>query len=234
MDIAWSPSPNHDERGGPADILLLHYTGMKDGAAAVWWLCNPDSRVSSHYFVGEDGAVIRMVEEDRRAWHAGRSHWAGETDINARSIGIEIHNPGHEHGYRPFPEPQIEAVTALCREILDRHAIAPYRVLGHSDVAPARKEDPGELFPWARLAGDGVGLWPAMADMTADADPAAFEDNLRRYGYGLAGRDENGATLEEVTIAFQRHFRPARVDGVVDAETATVLEAVLAARERIV
>ncbi len=155
------PSPNHGPRaaGKPVDILLLHYTGMLSEAAALAWLVNPAAQVSAHYLVGEDGHIVQMVDETERAWHAGKSVWAGETDINSRSIGIEIANPGHEFGYRGFPPGQIAAVIALCRDVLSRHPIPPERVLAHSDVAPARKEDPGELFPWSELFAAGIGHW---------------------------------------------------------------------------
>ena len=156
------PSPNFDERGSdtPVDILLMHYTGMETGAAALSRLCDADARVSAHYTVDEDGTIYAHVPEDKRAWHAGKSYWAGATDINARSIGIEIVNPGHEFGYRAFPDRQIEAVMELSQNIIARHSIPKERVLGHSDVAPARKQDPGELFPWSTLAAAGIGLWP--------------------------------------------------------------------------
>ena len=185
------PSPNHDERaaGKPVDILLLHYTGMRSAEGALKWLTDPASKVSSHYFVDEDGRAVALVDEDRRAWHAGKSFWAGETDINSRSIGIEIANPGHEFGYRPFPEAQIEAVIALCRDILARHPIPPERVLAHSDVAPARKQDPGEFFPWARLAAAGHRpLGRAGADRTgADAEARRQRRGGRRLEATIAG-----------------------------------------------
>jgi len=155
------PSPNHDERGDVAiDMLVLHYTGMASGAAALDRLCDPAAKVSAHYTIDEDGTVYAMVPEARRAWHAGVSWWGGDTNINTRSIGIELVNPGHEFGYRAFPDAQVAALTTLCHGILMRHPIPSARVLGHSDVAPARKDDPGELFPWERLAKLGIGLWP--------------------------------------------------------------------------
>ena len=158
-----SPSPNFDRRGGvPVSILVLHYTGMQSGAEALARLCDSASKVSAHYVVEEDGGVYALVAEEHRAWHAGVSSWHGETRVNAASIGIEIVNPGHEFGYRPFPRVQVEAVIALCRDILSRHEIPARNVVGHSDVAPMRKEDPGELFPWAWLAAQGVGLWPSF------------------------------------------------------------------------
>jgi len=234
------PSPNHDRRapGKPVDILLLHYTGMTSGEAALKWLADPAAKVSSHYFVGEDGRIARMVDEERRAWHAGRSFWAGETDINSRSIGIEIANPGHEFGYRPFPDGEIRAVIALCRDILARHAIPPERVLAHSDVAPSRKQDPGELFPWARLAAAGIGHWvepaaiaagPVIKRGDAGAAVADLKQKFRDYGYGFGGESEFGEETEAVVTAFQRHFRPARVDGIADASTVATLDKLIAA-----
>lgn len=209
------PSPNHDDRGGAdVDILLIHYTGMTSAAAALERLCDPAARVSAHYAIDEDGTVYAMVPETRRAWHAGIAYWAGARDINARSIGIELVNPGHEFGYRAFPEAQIDALTQLCGEILQRHAIAPGRVLGHSDVAPARKDDPGELFPWARLAAAEIGLWPLLGE---DPGAAMVPSLLARFGY------DPDAPLEKAVRAFQRHFRPSRVDGMADRETRELL-----------
>ena len=206
------PSPNHDDRGGAAiDMLVLHYTGMKSAEDALVRLCDPSAKVSAHYTVDEDGTVYALVPEDRRAWHAGVAFWAGATDINARSIGIELVNPGHEFGYRAFAEGQIAALTTLCHSILMRHPIPSARVLGHSDVAPARKDDPGELFPWARLAKAGVGLWPQ--GLASDLGPA----DLARYGY------DPHAPQDKVITAFQRHFRPKKLDGQWDAECASLL-----------
>jgi N-acetylmuramoyl-L-alanine amidase len=205
---------------------------------ALRWLCDPESGVSSHYFVFEDGRLARLVDEDRRAWHAGKSFWDGETDINSRSIGIEIANPGHEFGYRAFPAAQIDAVIALCRDILSRHRIPARGVLAHSDVAPARKEDPGELFPWAQLAADGIGHWVKLEPLTdgpllkvGDSGPAVadLKQRLRKYGYGLGEESEYVAELEAVIRAFQRHFRQERVDGIADVSTVRTLERLLAA-----
>ena len=212
------PSPNHDARGGAAiDMLVLHYTGMAGAEAALDRLCDPAAKVSAHYLIDEDGAVYALVPEDRRAWHAGVAHWAGAANINSRSIGIELVNPGHEFGYRAFPEEQIAALTTLCHSILVRHPIPSARVLGHSDVAPARKEDPGELFPWARLAKAGIGLWPQKQE--SDFGP----DALARFGY-----DPN-TPQDKVITAFQRHFRPRKLDGVWDTECAAILEGLLSA-----
>ena len=233
------PSPNHDERpaGADIDVLLLHYTGMPTAAGALDRLCDPAAKVGAHYLIDEDGAVYALVDEDRRAWHAGVSYWRGERDINGRSIGIELVNPGHEFGYRPFPEPQMRALIGLCRDILARHAIPAARVLGHSDVAPARKEDPGELFDWPRLAAEGIGLWPT-GELTVSArqtlalgaaGPAA--QKLRRalaaFGYEAAGDGRYDTDLAVIVKAFQRHWRPAGVDGVADGETQAILHHLL-------
>jgi len=210
------PSPNHDERGGaPVDMLILHYTGMTSAQAALARLCDPAAKVSAHYTIDEDGTVYSHVPEARRAWHAGQSFWAGETDINARSIGIELVNPGHEFGYREFPPAQIASLTTLCHSILVRHPIPSARVLGHSDVAPARKEDPGELFPWEQLAKAGIGLWPqaTASDFGAEA--------LARFGY------DPEAPQDKVITAFQRHFRPKKLDGQWDGECAGLLASLL-------
>ena len=233
LHITDYPSPNQDDRpdGTVVDMLLLHYTGMQSAAAALQRLCDPAAEVSVHYLIGEDGGVLGLVPEDRRAWHAGVGAWRGATDLNARSIGIELVNPGHEFGYRPFPEPQMAALETLATEIIARHAIAPARVLGHSDVAPARKQDPGELFDWARLAGRGVGLWPA-ADFTISANAPALAPGaqgaavvglklaLAVIGYPIEGGGVYDPDTVTVVAAFQRHFRPAQVDGIADSETA--------------
>jgi N-acetylmuramoyl-L-alanine amidase len=192
-------------------MLVLHYTGMRTAEAALEKLCDPAAKVSAHYTVDEDGTVYAHVPEDRRAWHAGLSHWAGATDINAHSIGIEIVNPGHEFGYRAFPEAQIAVLIELAQGILARHPIVPARVLGHSDVAPARKEDPGEMFPWQRLAEAGIGLWPQV--IASGLGPEA----LSRFGY-----DPN-SPQDKVITAFQRHFRPEKRDGQWDGECASLL-----------
>ncbi|MDA0702499.1 MAG: N-acetylmuramoyl-L-alanine amidase [Proteobacteria bacterium] len=235
-----SPSPNQEPRptGAEIDILLLHYTGMRNRDEALARLRDPAAKVSAHYLIDEDGAAYILVEEEARAWHAGVSHWAGDSDINSRSIGIELVNPGHEFGYRPFPEAQIVALTALCQDILARHRIPPGRVLGHSDVAPARKQDPGELFPWEGLARSGIGLWPGEPDFDPDAptfepganDPeiAAFQDALVRYGYGLTASGRLDEESVYVLRAFQRHFRPARIDGRIDPQSRAILHALLA------
>jgi len=208
------PSPNHDARppDTPVDMLVLHYTGMETAEAALARLCDRAAKVSAHYLIDEDGAVVRLVGEDRRAWHAGVASWRGHTDINARSIGIELVNPGHEFGYRPFPEAQTAALIELARDLVARHAIPPRNVVGHSDVAPSRKMDPGELFDWPRLAAAGIGLWPDESDH-CDRDPEAVRVLLTEVGYDVSD-------FPAAIRAFQRHFRPARVNGRIDWETA--------------
>lgn len=218
------PSPNCGDRpdGVPIDILVLHYTGMQSGKAALDRLCDPAASVSSHYLVEEYGTIFQLVDEDKRAWHAGRGQWQECDDVNSSSIGIEIVNPGHEFGYRPFPDIQIDAVIALCRDILTRHDIRPDRIIAHSDMAPDRKEDPGELFPWDRLAANGIGLWPT-ADITIMDETCTeteFDAMLDRLGYG-----PNDALKRR--IAFQRHWRPADISGKMDAECIGILRALL-------
>jgi len=226
LKIIERPSPNHDPRAeDPIDILVLHYTGMRTAEEALQRLCDPEAKVSSHYTVDRDGTIYRHVAEDRRARHAGVSYWAGVRDVNSRSIGIEIVNPGHEFGYIPFAEPQIEAVIALSQDILSRHAISASRVVGHSDVAPNRKQDPGELFPWARLADHGNGLWPRDVGAQSAFDSKAFAEDLHRYGYGIP--PDVDWPLEDVIAAFQRRFRPSCINGIPDAECAGLLRALL-------
>ena len=233
------PSPNFDARRGPPDMLVLHYTGMQTAEAAIARLCDPEAKVSAHYVVDEDGSILKLVPEERRAWHAGRGVWLGETDCNAASIGIEIVNPGHEFGYRDFPEVQVDAVISLIADIRTRWTIPDNRIIAHSDLAPERKEDPGERFPWKRLAGAGHGLWfePAQDRIAALGVPLKVGDEglgvivlragLHRLGYGLApGGDYDEATRLTVE-AFQRHWRPAQVDGVADGETRATLMGVL-------
>ena len=229
MKIVEAPSPSFNDRpeGSPVDSLILHYTGMVSGAAAMERLRDPEIEVSSHYVVEEDGAVFRLVEEERRAWHAGVSHWSGRDGLNDVSIGIEIVNPGHDWGLKPFPEPQIAAVAALSQDIIARWRIPQARVLAHSDIAPDRKRDPGDLFPWERLAAEGVGLWPtAPHRRSGQARPTVIEAQrlLARWGYPVAETGALDARTRAATAAFQRRFRPAIVDGVLDAECAALLE----------
>jgi N-acetylmuramoyl-L-alanine amidase len=236
-------SPNFGPRrdGKRADAIILHYTGMRTGEAAEAWLCNPESEVSSHYIAHEDGRIVQMVREGDRAWHAGAGSWHGETDMNSRSVGIEIVNSGHILGYEDFPDRQIEAVIDLCRGVSLRHNVPPERVLAHSDIAPARKADPGEKFPWRRLAASGIGHFVEpfpvregrvlMQGSVGDA-VERLQSMLALYGYGV----EISGTFDDMTrlaaIAFQRHFRPALVDGIADESTIGTLHALLEALAR--
>ncbi len=220
MKILEAPSPNFDDRGRGVDTIILHYTGMQTGAEALARLCDKAAKVSAHYLVEENGDIYRLVDERSRAWHAGVSSWKGEADINARSIGIEIVNPGHEWDYRDFPDAQIEAVIALLKDIRTRWDVSPARVLGHSDVAPRRKDDPGEKFPWARLAADGLAIAPF--DGEADAGlGVAYEDAfkaLSAIGYDAPAGDHAAALL-----AFQRRFCPASLGQGLDPRTKAAL-----------
>jgi N-acetylmuramoyl-L-alanine amidase len=199
-------------------MVILHYTGMKTGRAALDRLCDPEAKVSAHYLIDEDGTTWQMVEENRRAWHAGFSHWSGAANINDRSIGIEIVNPGHEFGYRAFPEEQMAAVEELLAQILERHRVSPARVVGHSDIAPTRKQDPGELFDWKRLADKGLSIWPA--EPAAPIKQADARHYLSEIGYDAE------APLADVVTAFQRRFVPADVSGALDDKTRAVIAAV--------
>ncbi len=229
-----APSPNFAERRAfPVDILLLHYTGMKKCEDAVTRLCDPESLVSSHYTIGEQGEIYRHVDEDMRAQHAGKSFWAGERDINSRSIGIEICNPGHEWGYQDFPKKQIDALIELCLDILKTHAIPPQRVIGHSDVAPDRKQDPGEKFPWAQLHKKGIGHYvtPVAVNTKGNsfgagdvgAHVGALQRMLSIYGYEVEVTGAFDTKTVFAVTAFQRHFRQKKVDGIADPSTVATL-----------
>lgn len=218
MKIIDHPSPNADERGGEIDMIVLHYTGMKTGAEALARLCDEASKVSAHYLVEENGDVYRLVDEARRAWHVGVARWKGEADINARSIGIEIVNPGHEFGYRDFPETQISSVIALVEEIAQRWSIAPTHVLGHSDVAPRRKEDPGEKFPWGLFARKGLTIAPY--DGEGDVS-IPYEDALSALA--VIGYDAPAGDHAAALLAFQRRFCPASLGQGLDALTKAAL-----------
>lgn len=221
-----APSPNFDERALPVSMLVLHYTGMPDAESAIRWLTNADSKVSAHYVVTEDGQTVRMVDEGKRAWHAGRAWWRGITDVNSASVGIEIVNPGHEWGYRDFPEAQVEALIPLVHDIMSRHGITRGNVVGHSDIAPARKLDPGELFPWGRLARLRLALpRPTRNLMDPHWSDGAFMLALERFGYDIA---EPRAAV----VAFQRRFRPELIDGIIDGECRAILLALLLPRPR--
>lgn len=218
-------SPNWNERKVPVSMVVLHYTGMRTAAEALERMCNPAAEVSAHYMIDEDGTVIQLVDEDKRAWHAGRSYWRGETDVNSASVGIELVNPGHEFGYRPFPDAQIDALLPLLSDIKKRHGVPRANVVGHSDIAPARKQDPGELFPWDRLARIGLALAvPKLSMRLLYDNPGAFYLALERFGYDIA--DGRAAVR-----AFQRRFRPKRIDGEIDGQCGALLFELLLERD---
>ena len=224
MDVTPCPSPNFNDRALPVSMIVLHYTGMPDAEGALARLTSPDAAVSAHYLVKEDGEVLQLVDEEKRAWHAGKSYWRGITDVNSASVGIEIVNPGHEFGYRPFPDEQIAALIPLVADIKARHGIGRGNVVGHSDVAPARKEDPGELFPWWELAKRRLALPSPSRDLM---DPlwsdAGFLLALERFGYDVTDSFK-------AVIAFQRRFRPDLIDGIIDGECRAKLLALLLPR----
>jgi N-acetylmuramoyl-L-alanine amidase len=241
METIPAPSPNFDIRVRPPDTIVMHYTGMQTGEAALARLQDPEARVSAHYMVEEDGRVFALVPEARRAWHAGKSFWKGDQDVNGCSIGIEIVNPGHEWGYRPFPDAQIAAVIALTTDIRSRWVVPDDRIIGHSDVAPDRKEDPGELFPWKRLAAAGHGLWaepdpapgPALAVGDSGTGVYALQAGLAALGYDSPPCGRYDDDTAAIVTAFQRHWRERLVDGVADGETRARLIALLKlAREK--
>jgi N-acetylmuramoyl-L-alanine amidase len=216
-EIIDAPSPNFDERELPITMLVLHYTGMEDGPSAIGRLRSEASKVSSHYVVAEDGQVLRLVDEEKRAWHAGRSFWRGVTDVNSASIGIEIINPGHEFGYRPFTDEQMDSLVPLVADIVKRRGIKPAYVVGHSDIAPNRKEDPGELFDWAKLARLGLAVErPTRNLMDPHWTDGGFLLALERFGYDVR-------VPKAAVVAFQRRFRPELIDGVIDGETRAIL-----------
>jgi len=224
-EIIDAPSPNFDDRDQPVSIVVLHYTGMQDGASAIARLRDPEARVSSHYVVDEEGKILRLVPEDKRAWHAGKSYWRGMHNVNGVSIGIEIVNPGHDYGYRPFPAEQMEAVVRLIAGILQRHQVPIANVVGHSDIAPTRKQDPGELFDWGLLARQRLAVArPAKTLVDPGWPDGGFLLALERYGYDV--RDGFAAT-----VAFQRRFRPELIDGTIDGESRAILLALLLDRE---
>lgn len=233
-------SPNFGPRreGARPEFIILHYTGMETGEAAEAWLCDPVSEVSSHYLVHEDGAITQMVRESDRAWHAGKGSWRGETDVNSSSIGIEIVNPGHVLGYHDFSDAQVGAVIALCRGIVGRHRVMPENVLAHSDVAPGRKVDPGEKFPWKVLAGAGIGHYVDASPIGGGrflsagdrGEPVeALQSMLALYGYGVEISGIFDQQTRTVVEAFQRHFRTEQIDGIADRSTIETLHQLLSA-----
>jgi N-acetylmuramoyl-L-alanine amidase len=238
------PAENKEPRrdGIRPSLLILHYTGMSSAAKAIDWLARAESNVSCHYVVDEAGAITQLVPEDLRAWHAGASYWRGETDINSHSVGIEIQNPGHQHGYPDFPRAQMDAVIALGKDITHRHAMAADAVLAHSDIAPGRKIDPGEKFSWMQLAKAGLGIWVRPSFVRPD-DPglglgdcgpgiARAQEQLAVYGYNIEPTGIFDEKTEKVLRAFQLHFRPRRVDGRLDRSTEATLERLLEATRR--
>ena len=235
MNIIEAPSPNFDTRTAPPSLLVLHYTGMRTGQEALDRLRDPEAKVSSHYLVEEDGRVFRLVAEERRAWHAGVSYWRGRSNVNGESIGIEIVNPGHEWGYRAFPDVQIASVIALVADIRTRWDIDDRDIIGHSDIAPDRKDDPGDLFPWKRLAEAGHGIWaewpPAPGAPIGEGEEGAavfaLQAGLTRLGFDLPPSGRFDAATTVAVRAFQRHWRPERVDGIADGETRARLIALL-------
>jgi N-acetylmuramoyl-L-alanine amidase len=238
LEFIEAPSPNFDARTAPPEILVLHYTGMRTGPEALDRLRDPNEpRVSAHYMVEEDGRIFRLVPEERRAWHAGASYWKGQRNINGVSIGVEIVNPGHEFGYRPFPDAQIATVIALIGDIRGRWQIGNDMIVGHADVAPGRKDDPGELFPWKRLAEAGHGLWaeapPApgvpLAEGAEGVEVFALQAGFTRLGFDLPPSGKFDAATKAVVTAFQRHWRQDRVDGIADGQTRANLIALLRA-----
>jgi N-acetylmuramoyl-L-alanine amidase len=238
------PAENRESRRGGVkpSLLILHYTGMSSAAKAIDWLARAESGVSCHYVIDEAGRTTQLVPEALRAWHAGASHWRGETDINSHSIGIEIQNPGHQHGYPDFPPAQLRAVIALAKDIVGRHCMTTDCVLAHSDVAPGRKIDPGEKFNWALLAKEGLGLWVRPAPVRSDdwglgrgercARVLHAQERLGRYGYGIEANGVLDHTTEKVLKAFQSHFRPRRVDGRLDRSTELTLDRLIEASRR--
>ncbi len=233
MKIINTPSPNHDERSLPISMLILHYTGMSTGAAALERMCDPTAKVSAHYMVEEDGQVFKLVDENRRAWHAGISSWNGETNINSASIGIEIVNGGHDFGLPHFPDIQIKSVISLCQDVIKRNNISDFGIVAHSDIAPTRKQDPGEKFPWARLADAGIGIWPEVKTTdqrilidTQDADGKYIrraQAALSFLGYDIETTSRSNGTTLSVIQAFQRRYRPTKIDGQMDVQTMAIL-----------
>ena len=219
------PSPNWDERALPITMVVLHYTGMLSAEAALDRLIDPEAKVSAHYMIAEDGTVTQLVPEAKRAWHAGKSYWRGVTDVNSAAIGIELVNPGHEWGYTPFPEAQMGALIRLLADIVWRHEIEMSNIVGHSDIAPARKMDPGELFDWPRLARFGLALpTPRPRIRLLHENPGAFYLSLERFGYDIS--DGHAAVR-----AFQRRFRPKTIDGLIDGEVGALLFELLLKRD---
>lgn len=223
--MLWKPSPNFNDRALPISMIVLHYTGMKDAASAIERMTSAEGGVSAHYCITEEGEIVQMVREEDRAWHAGKSYWCDITDVNSASVGIELVNPGHEWGYRPFPRAQIDALVPLLSELVQLYHVDPCHVVGHSDIAPARKDDPGELFPWDRLAKLGLAAQkPAKAHVDPGWPDANFLMALNRYGYDVT---DAPAAIR----AFERRFRPELITGVPDGQLRAMLFALLLERD---
>jgi N-acetylmuramoyl-L-alanine amidase len=220
-------SPNFNERPCAVDSIIIHYTDMTSAEETLTCLCNPKSSVSAHYLIDEKGQVFSLVPEEKRAWHAGESYWQGRTDMNNCSVGIELANPGHSHGYIPFQAPQIDALESLCEGIMSRWGISSSRILGHSDVAPRRKQDPGHLFPWKKLASAGMGLWPETSSLRGAEGDEAIHLLLAQIGYETI-------SPTHAILAFQRHFQQHKVDGVPDDETHSLIQGLLKAQEKLI
>ncbi len=229
MSIQWKPSPNYNHRPDTnVSVLVLHYTGMRDAQSALARMCDENAQVSAHYLVDEDGCVVQMVAEEHRAWHAGVSHWRGRDNLNDVSIGIEVVNPGHEFGYRAFSKVQMDAVAALGQSIVSRHlAIEARNVVAHSDIAPARKQDPGELFDWEWLASQGVGLFAKPTTICAAWSPMSVQQGLACYGYKIDATGQWDAQTHDVIVAFQRHFRQSNIEGQWDDACMSILAKLL-------
>jgi len=234
VSVERHPSPNFDARTLKPTHIVLHYTDMADCAAALARLCDPAAKVSAHYLIRQDGHIFQLVDEEKRAWHAGVSYWRGETDMNSASIGIELDHAGHapDGSMAGFPAAQMAALVGLLQEIVARHDIAPQNILGHSDIAPGRKIDPGEAFDWAALHKAGFGLWvanatiqdvPPLALGSEDKAVAPLQKALAAIGYQIAADGVYGPQTQAVITAFQRRFRPRQIDGTADAETQTLV-----------
>jgi len=233
--IASCPSPNFDSRRCPVSLLILHYTNMPSAEQALARLCDPASKVSAHYLIDRQGQITQMVDEGARAWHAGVAHWAGLDDVNSASIGIELDHVGHVDGHMAaYPPLQMAALVDLSRDIISRHPIAPAGVLGHSDVAPMRKIDPGEALDWRQLAAQGVGLWADNVPVenvdtltlnTKGPAVAALQKTLAAYGYGVVQDGVYGPHTQAIVRAFQRHFRAQKIDGAADGQTQSLIYA---------
>ena len=243
MNIINAPSPNFNERTLPVSMLVLHYTGMESGAAALERMCDPDAKVAAHYMVEEDGQVFKLVDESKRAWHAGVSSWGGQTNINSASIGIEIVNGGHDFGLPEFPDVQIQTVIKLSQDIKKRHNISDFDIVGHSDIAPGRKQDPGEQFPWAKLADADIGIWPEVKTKdkrvlldtrdTGTKHIRSVQSALRYLGYGIQINGIINSTTNHVVEAFQRRYRPEKIDGHMDVHTMALLTLLVRYKQKI-